>query len=211
MDAGPLSLVEDCEASPQELLDHMMKTYGRDWVEWEPETIWRETRLEKAEDICIYNKNKIQAVQLILSNDRFWKEFPVFENVCLAFNNVPPRFDLMEEITPGQMAFGVRAAYDIRRYPGANTPGKDPVFSLEVKQYVATKLFLEGLVYAPPPLDFSQKRLDSITGMGQLAKKISSMMHNPDSPADETPEGIGAARAAAIYLYAHSGDRKPLP
>jgi hypothetical protein len=204
------SLVDDCEATPEELLDYMMKSYGKEWVGWEPETIWTVTRMDSTSDICLFNKNKLMAIKAILSNDMFWKDWITFEKCTLALNNVPPRFDILEEVSPGQMAYAVRVSYDLRRYPGANTPGRDPVFSSEVKSYVAARSYMEGIAYLPEPLDFAQSKLDSFTGEARLAESIKARLNTPEAPADETPEGIGAVRAAVIRAYAFSKKRKPI-
>ena len=204
------TIVQECDATPFELLELLMTKFGREWIEWEPETLWTITRIDDTTDMCMYNKNKIMAMKTILSNDLFWKQWHIFEKCVLALNNVPPRFDVMEEVTPAQMAYAVRVAYELRAYPGANTPGKDPVFAPEVKAYVAARAHLEGLVYLPEPLDFAQAKLDEMSGEAKLVDRIKARLNDPDGAADETPEGIGAVRAAVIKAYAYSKKRKPL-
>lgn len=206
----PEAIIDDCEATPEQLLDFMMKSYGKEWISWEPETVWAVLRINPMSANCIFTKNKLMAMKAILSNDQFWKDWICFEKCTLALNNIPPRFDMIEEVSPAQMAYAVRVAKDLRRYPGANTPGKDPVFSLEVQNYVAARAYMEGIVYLPDPLSFAQSKLNGFTGEARLADAIRARLNDPDAMADETPEGIGAVRAAVITAYAYDKKRKPV-
>jgi hypothetical protein len=189
------------------LLDYMMTNHGKEWCSWEPETLWQVTEIEKHKQ-PIFNKNKLQAIQVVMCNDLFWKEWDVFENITLAFNNIPPRFDIIEEVSPAQMAYAVRLAGNIRRYPGANTPGKDPIFSNEVKTYIATRAYLDGTVYLAEPLDFAQTTLNDLTGMSRLAKAVQEKSNDPDFEISEDPVSVGAAKVLIVKAYAFSNNRK---
>lgn len=204
-----MSIVNEPEATPLELLDYLMAVFGKDWIYWEPETLWKHIDLSKVEQPA-YNKNKIHAMRVILNNDTFWKDWVVFEKVTLALNGLPPDFNIVEEVSPAHMAFAIRIAYQLRRYPGLNTPGKDPIFSSEVKKYIAARCFLDGTVYLPEPLSFAQAALNDMTGMNKLALEIESASNNPDYEIEEDPISVGAVKTKLIRHYAYSDRRKAI-
>lgn len=198
------------ECTPLELLDHMMQHYGKEWISWEPETLWKELGITPASFESDILRNKLQAMQVILSNDLFWKDWVTFEKICLALNGIPPRFDYIEDVYPSHMAYAIMNAIKMRRYPGANTPGKDPVFSDEVLSYIAARSILEGVVFLPGPLSVAQAKLNDMTGLKLLAEEIEQKMHDPNFEIGEDPISVGAARAFAIMLYASDSGRKKL-
>lgn len=193
--------------TPKELFTKLTDMYGKDWYAWEPETIWKEIELAKFYDLdteCV--RSKIQAIQTIVSNDSFWKEWHVFEKICLAFNNITPKFDIIEDVSPAQMAYGMRMANEIRG--SAYLPGKAPSYSVEVKIYIATRCYLDGLVYIPKPLDIAQKHLNEITQMPELAAHIEAYAMQIDAKIEENAVSIGAIKAKIISSYAYSDKRK---
>ena len=196
------------EATPLELMQALMDRWGKQWISWEPETVWRNIWAAKPDEMPLVNREKIMAIKGILASDGFWKDWGVFEKTTLALNNIPPRFDILEHVYPSQMAYAVRVASDLIRFPGATKAGKERIFSSEVKSYIAGRAFLEGVVYLPDPLTFAQAKLDDMSGEGKLAKAIAVRANTPEATLDETPEGIGAMRAIMIRHYAFDNHRK---
>lgn len=205
-----MSILQEPEATPKELLEYMVARLGKDWIYWEPETLSSYIDWDSI-DQSEYNKNKINAIKVVLNNDIFWKDWTVFEKVTLALNNVPPNFTVVEEVSPAQMAYAIRIAYSLRRFPGMNTPGKDPSFNSEVAYYVATRCYLDGLLYLPDPLSFAQSKLNEMTGNNLLAKKIEEASMDPNFNVDsEDPVSVGAIKAKIIKYYAYSNNRKAI-
>lgn len=200
-----MDLLKISEATPKELFEYMTDKYGFEWTKWEPETIWQTTGAEDS-----YVKNKLQAIQVIVNNQMFWTEWEVFEKVTLAFNNIPPNFQVIEEVSPAQMAFAIRSAYKIRRDARCKVSGKEPVFNQEVKIYIATRAYLDGTVYLPGPLDIAQSELDRLTGQQKLAKEIEDAHRNPSLEVKEDAVSIGAIKALIVKTYAFSDERKSI-
>ena len=190
--------------TPLELFSAATEEFGKDWFTWEPETLWSELE----EDLVEQSKNKLQAIQVVLSNNLFWKDWTTFEKICLAFNNGTPRFDAIEDVSPAQMAYAIRIAYELRRH--AQLPGKMPVFSEEVLDYIAIRSYLDGIVYLPKPLDVAQARLNDITGLKLLAEAIEKTSKDPNAELLEDPVSIGAVKSKIITAYAYSDRRKEI-
>jgi hypothetical protein len=80
----------------------------------------------------------------VRSTERPYKEWPVFEKVVAAFNDVPVDFEMMQKPDLGQLMVGVSVMRGLRDQP----------FSEEVQKYIAACLLADNLVYAPAPLSF---------------------------------------------------------
>jgi hypothetical protein len=205
-----MSVIECQECTPVELMGYMMDNYGKEWIGWEPETLWQELEITTASISTEIVRNKLQAIQVVMSGRMFWKDWITFEKICLALNSVPPRFDYIESVSPAQMAYAIVMAMKMRRHPGAGIPGKDPKFSDEVLSYIVSRSYLEGIVYLPKPLDVAQAKLNELTKLKPLAEEIENKMHDPNFEVGEDQVSIGAVRASIIMSYAFDSGRKEI-
>ena len=138
------------DAHPVALTMVLMKEFGVEWLEWEPETLRSEILTAfQATSISEHNWNKIQAVRALTQAVGFWEEWQNFEKILQTLNNNVPRFDICQRCTMAQLMAGV----DI-----ANTVRKEE-FSEEVQKYVAACAMDEGVMYLPDPLGFAQRIL----------------------------------------------------
>ena len=140
------------EIDPAVLGKFLGNQYEIDWIKWEPETL--RTTLEKEQKVTLSPEvwEKIMALRSILWIDSFWKRWEVFEKVCCAFNVIKPDFQIMQYLSPAQIALSVNCANAVRKLP----------YSEEVKCYIAAKLADDGLILAPKELEFCQSQLDKL-------------------------------------------------
>lgn len=151
---APRSLLAHHGAHPMVLDLYCLKLLGAEYYLWEPETIWTELLRESgAPNISEVNKNKIQAVRTVHHTDAVFQRWEVFEKIIAAFNNLVPRFDVMQRPTLGQLVAGVDIIQQLR---GGS-------FEDEVSRYVAASLLTEGVQYAPEPIEFSNEHLASMS------------------------------------------------
>jgi hypothetical protein len=130
------------DAHPIVLDFALVKQYGREWLNWEPETIYSEIAKDFNCQISEHARSKIQAVKTLHCTDLAWKSWNVFEKVAQALNNNIPRFDLMQPLSLEQ----VYGAVDIME--GL----ENEEFSEEVQRYMAACIMNEEVTFAPPPL-----------------------------------------------------------
>jgi hypothetical protein len=93
----------------------LLRKYGPEWLEWEPETL--ELRIPfdfKGQNISDINMHKVQACKTLHFNENFWSEWEVFVWCCMAFNGVPPDFEVMQVPTVAQCMVAVDVANKIR-------------------------------------------------------------------------------------------------
>jgi hypothetical protein len=189
-------------ATALELDRALIEKYGVEWLDWEPETIWQTIRMDWNTQISRINMDKIMAAKLLHVSDSFWRNWDVFQNVVLAFNNVTPLFDRVQDVTVGQVMHALNQAAEIRKEE----------FQTEVKYYIAHQAREEGFLWLPSPADLAQKELDQLNPpeMVPLKQEIRDRweafkdldLRNIEFP--ENVYGVHLARLAAIDLYLSS-------
>lgn len=134
------------------------KVYGADYLGFEPETLKAELSLPGPTTL-----DRIMAGIVIRTTSAFWDDIVAFEKAALALNNRSVSFGEYQQLSPAEMAWAVTEAGII--------DDKEPMGS-DVRTYVAKRLFDEGFLTAPAPLEEVQSRLDSLikgsTAMGAV-------------------------------------------
>lgn len=129
------------------LLDHH---FGTEWVAWDYLALWLEIERDFRVTISELSRTKLQAVRTLRRDTRFWTEWEIFTPIVMGLNNRIPNFWVMQKPTPAQMmaAVDIAAVFDTRPY------------SDEIGRFVAASFLDEGVVYAPPPLEFANAHLE---------------------------------------------------
>lgn len=175
-----------------------LSTLGKEWVAWEPETIWASLK-DSGVTVTELLKAKVQAVKTLLTTNAFWRDHLAFEKVVVSLNGGLPLFDQYQHPSSGMIARAIRQANEIRKAE----------FSDEVLKYIAAVAFEAGLLVLPEPLDIAQESLDEMTSpvVGRhLREEISRQWSDVNASSDglytETVTGIQLARMKAIQEYA---------
>lgn len=143
-----VSSLQNDHINPIRLMQVAGQLWDDDWIDWEPETILDEVERIGGFELPDENKDKIMALKVLLSNDLFWNQARVFENVVVAFNHRivdwghlqnPPTHDI------------VAAKELVDRHLRAEE------FSSEVKHYTAATALRDGYVMVPPSLRFARQ------------------------------------------------------
>lgn len=181
--------------------NEMSQKYGRDWLAWEPETLWETIRKDWSTYPNEEAKNKLMAIKVVMANESFWHEWEVFEKVCSAFNGRIPSFSIMEDLSVAELALGVQLVSKLKRRE----------FQDEVKAYVASDAFEEGYVLLPEPLDFAQEYLDKLlvgTPGESTRDKLAGLsdLHSYEVTDDTNPVHVQAGLLQAVRTYIKSRD-----
>jgi hypothetical protein len=132
---------------------------NKDWVDYEPETLWREIAATvskipgKDPDLDQNTKDMIMAVKLCFGSHAPYKEWEVFENVVAALNNEIPLIGELQEVFTAEVVFAVKCMSRI-----SATPWSD-----EVKTYIAAVAHKDGLILMPSEILFAQGNLNGIS------------------------------------------------
>lgn len=180
------------------LRDFLFDAFGKDWVNWSYETIFKTIDQELSEIL----KNKIMALSVAMTTDYPWQEWHIFENTGKSFNHQLPRFDYIQPLTPGECLVTSNILEDIR--------GEEK-FTNEVAIYVATSFLSNGMIYIPKEWDFKnliQKHIDNFIYDFDLKKeteiawnKIKTIKDIVSLEFKETPLEIQLGKLAVIQQY----------
>lgn len=140
------------DAHAAALLLLILKRYGDESLEWEPETL--KLTLNK-DGIELSNSawTKILAGRVAMEAPGPWKQWDVFHWTCRGLAGLSPNFSLIEIPELGHLVAG----YEFMR-------GVDSAMetTYDVDKFIAACAKSNGLPYLPPPLDFAQDELENI-------------------------------------------------
>jgi hypothetical protein len=124
----------------------LLREYGPEWMTWEPETLeWRIPQDFGGQNISDANMHKVQALKTLHFNDNFWEEWEVFVWCCMAFNGVPPDFEVMQVPTVAQAMVAVDVANRVRQ---------DVEFSEELNDFLEQVHMFNGTFCPIEPLEW---------------------------------------------------------
>lgn len=132
----PLPTALSSDAHVLLIHNFLLRSYGAEWLEWLPETLWATLAHDFEFEPSRLWKDKAQALRITLATNRPWVEFEAFENTGTAFNGEVPNMTLLEPLSPGE-AIVTRRILDTLR---------NDKYALEVLSYVAACFFHDGLV-----------------------------------------------------------------
>jgi len=169
----------------------LLRIFGAEWMEWEPETLREEVKRRYPHGISELNWNQIQAVKTLHVHDAPWLDYEAFVPVIMAMNNTIPIFTQLDKPSVAKLMVGVDIMNDIR----------DEEFSDEISRFCTACFLDDGVVYAPPPLDFIQ---------GDLSKPMYYCPDCDNHMEDLPPDGICDV-CSERFIDGHPGNQQPNP
>jgi len=167
------------EAHPIVLDMALIRKYGVEWMEWEPETL--EIRIPedfKVNGVSDLNLSKIQACKTLHLVDSYWQRWEVFGWCTMSFNGVFPDFNVMQVPTVGQVLVSVDTANRIR---------EDVAWSQEVQEYIRAVYRHDGIVCTQPPADF----VHNIPSGSVDTEEVDRLWHEQVRISRKAPTGEG--------------------
>ncbi len=141
-----INLFQHPEAHPFVLDLALLRKYGPEWMQWEPEVL--ELRILNdfhTNSLSDLNADKIMAVASLHMRDEFWKEWQVFTPCALALSGYLPDFEVMSSVTVPQAMIAVDIANKLRGDVG---------WSVEMNAFLGIVHMHDGMFCPIPPLDF---------------------------------------------------------
>lgn len=124
----------------------LRRSFGPEWFEWEPETLWDEIQRVFQSQISEHGMAKVQALKTLRLGDIAWRSWPVFEKIIQILDGNLPDWGVMQAPGLDTLFVGVDILEQIEKRG----------FSDEVKNYMAAAVLNEDVFFVPPPLDFIQ-------------------------------------------------------
>lgn len=141
-----INLFQHPDAHPFVLDLALLRKYGPEWLQWEPEVL--EIRILKdfrTKSLSELNADKLHAIKALHLRDEFWQEWHIFAPCALALAGYSPDFEVIQALTVPQAMIAVDVANKLRA-------GVE--WSLEVKTYLSVVHKHDGMFCPLPPLDF---------------------------------------------------------
>ena len=181
----------------------LLNKYGIDWIEWEPDTLWKEISEDfRISAISDHAKAKIQACRTLHINEWYWDQWEVFCWITQALNNNIPDFQVIQKPTIPQLMVSVDTASVVR---------KGEEFGQQVQSFVAATMVDRGVVYAPPPVAFCQDEIVQLLEVEnkdvalelvpEVKKGWQELSGGADVELEETPLGVQLARLMVAEEY----------
>ena len=121
---------------------------GEDWVNFSPETIWLDVKDDTTAVPIDEVKNKINALKLVLSGDRYFANPMLFEKCIIAANDKFINWETWQTTSPHELAYGVLV------WKAVNDEG----FDEDIYNYVRACCSSWGLIEYPDVLKFAQPK-----------------------------------------------------
>lgn len=140
----------DEESFATSLLAIVLDTYGTDALEWEPDTLW----MNIAEDFGVVvpdvNRDKIQALTLVLTTNQPLVSVEAFNHVCNVLSGSEANFQTWDPLSPEEALWGI---YEMLLHIGIGREKGEPPpeFSHEVRRYLGVILTDDG-IFDPPDI-----------------------------------------------------------
>jgi hypothetical protein len=146
------------------------------------------------------NRDKLMAAMALQTYPSFYWDFRVFGHTCLAFADQAVHTELTPQPLPEHIVAGV---YEAQLLFQIDTDAQ-PEFDDDVAAYVAACLAHEGLVYAPPLLDFAEEHLSKLISPEgrELAVEVKKMA-GEEHPKADTESALGVQLARYLQLGAY--------
>lgn len=124
----------------------MIRKYGPEWLDWEPESlehiIPHDFGVQPASAVNLGKLNACKALHLV---DSFWERWEVFAWCTMGLNGVFPDIQIMQVPTYAQALVAADIANRIR---------EDVAWSEEMKLYLQAVMKFDGVLMPIPPLEF---------------------------------------------------------
>jgi hypothetical protein len=185
------------QAHPVALDVWLLAHFQSDYVTWEPETLWAEIRRVAGYAPSAINRNKIQAIRLIHTQNSPFVEWEIFEKVIQALDGTVPDFAIMQPPSVPQMLAGVDTAWTIHSVK----------LSDEVKRYCAACFLDGGVMYAPEPLREVNPLLTKYAPPGLQKKILERLSSNVPLQEDDLVDVQTAKVKAGLEYLSESRQR----
>lgn len=161
---------------------------------YEPESLWL-----SLEDLPACNQNKLLAGLSLQSHPSFYTDPLVFAYTCLVFNDEPPMYEVVPQLSAQQAAWGRVEAALI--YSMLNAGDASAEFSPDVEVYVAACLHDEGFQFTPDALSFASEELATLTQSVCKKEQMDALRGVHTLAGALTPESVQAAKLDAVDEY----------
>jgi hypothetical protein len=156
-----LQVFKNEKSHPLALLRSYLSLFGPAALEWEPFVIKRSVEDRLKFNIPRVVLMKLMAAITVANHDTFWESWETFHAVSQALVGKIPSVSHIDNQSVSDIMLAVDAATRIRIDLGRL--GDIPLYSEEVRRYMAAQLHESGVWYVPEPLEFLNPLISKTT------------------------------------------------
>jgi hypothetical protein len=156
-----LQVFKNEKSHPLALLRSYLSLFGPAALEWEPFVIKRSVEDRLKFNIPRVVLMKLMAAITVANHDTFWESWETFHAVSQALVGKIPSVSHIDNQSVSDIMLAVDAATRIRMDLGSL--GDVPLYSEEVRRYMAAQLHESGIWYVPEPLEFLNPLISKTT------------------------------------------------
>lgn len=144
---------------PSVYIKYLDNKYGREWVNFEPEALWLDLKDEQGIVPTDAVKNKINAIKVCLTTNRFFDDVVGFEKIVIALNDGYVDPSTLQVCSPEEICYAIAMAMDLYDDEHIVKKFKDT----DVKTYIQGACDAIGLVVYPSLIkDLEPKPINSL-------------------------------------------------
>jgi len=171
----------------------LIRKYGVDWMDWEPETLTLVIERDFKSSLSEVNLSKIHATKTLHMVDTFWQRWEVFNWCTMCFNSLMPNFEVLQIPTVAQCMAAADTAQRIRQ---------DVPYTEEVKQWLAATFFHDQIAYALEPLDFVHLDVENFhIDLENIKERWPEVRKTGRVPTAQSAEDIQLERLKTVHDY----------
>jgi hypothetical protein len=155
------------EPHPIALFQALSRDFDRlEWTRWEAEAIGRAIEEVAGGAPSPTVRSMIGALAGLVESEAFWNEHHIFLWTAAALNGQEPDFSSLPDLTPAEVVFAIGVANLVRDNEPMKLPNGETLsgmsFDPQVAATIATVFHMDGLVYAPEPVEIANEYLDRL-------------------------------------------------
>lgn len=186
------AILNDEEASPIDVFEFLNQSLGKEWPEWEMETIEHMLFTDYAFALEDTNRDKLYALKVLATCDEPFEEWYVFNQCATSITGHGADFYVFKKTSPAMCLVALTTMKHIH-------PDKE--VNLEVGRFICL-VFNDSGIYTPPPSHFDTLKDDMERLVSEDVRKIwqeaillySSYLKEEIKEFPETAAGIQALR-----------------
>jgi len=185
LDSANKHILRDKHSLATPLLLIIVDELGTEALDWETEILWEEMD-RMASDIPSTNKDKVSALALAMTTDRFYTDTNTFNSICSAIggSDFPVNFKMFDVPTLEEIIWSVHEV--LLHEPISRGENLGDRFHTNVRVFMKVAISSYGFLDAPQPLEFLS--LGELPDVGQLDKPMMDAIYANEKFRRETIE-----------------------
>lgn len=196
MNSNNSKILSDPHALATPLMLIVVDEYGSEALDWETEVLWDQVEQDIKGTLPPANRDKLAAISIVLTTDRFHINQNSFNSVCLAIGgrDLPVNFKSFQVPTLEEVCWAVFESYLNNPLEEDEKAGER--FEYEIRQFMKSLVKFYGFVDPPKPLQFL--KLGELPDIGFEDRTMRDAIHSNQQFKKDTIDGYMLFRQISL-------------